>query len=542
MKKARVEYKPASPEPRHATKVDQVLRNKSAYSDPSRPSAGAGYSSPRAPKTIGIPKMTSISRSLNRSSSFGKSVTLGQSFQTPVPMPFRDDGLPDWDAPTLGSYVSFTLENGPLKGRVVVLKRRENGMYVIAEDDHSAKNPADRDKDKSKLSKENNDLSHMNHEAVTEATQEDLDQLNELADITQVAKSAAWTRKEGKNPRGGLNARGRASARAEGHNLKPPVKSGTTLSDIKRRYSFLSRMGGMPGPERDENGKPTRLLLSLQAWGASSKADAKAKAAMLKRRIERMEGSGVHKAQGGRELTPEQIAARNAAIMARLNEEQKLKDAESQARWNRNAPGKELRAVKPNPQKLASFGKADAKTSRHTSKYSEKDLWKLKTATNAADKMAASEIKKVSDSTQIDKGGLGLTWSPDAQALIDAGSGGYMRGPGSKKRARQVARGTNSDSGTAAEEIRRMKSISNARKSAGDLFQGEITAGVGVPTSGRKPPFPMKPKPGDDIAAKSQNVYTEEDRELRKELNISRQLFARSYSHLMNIEKMFKGK
>jgi hypothetical protein len=57
-------------------------------------------------------------------------------------------------------------------------------------------------------------------------------------------------------------------------NLKAPVKSG----DNPRRASFLARMGGMPGPERDEKGKPTRLLLSLQAWGASSKADAKAKA------------------------------------------------------------------------------------------------------------------------------------------------------------------------------------------------------------------------------------------------------------------------
>jgi hypothetical protein len=56
--------------------------------------------------------------------------------------------------------------------------------------------------------------------------------------------------------------------------LKAPVKSG----DNPRRASFLARMGGMPGPERDEKGKPTRLLLSLQAWGASSKADAKAKA------------------------------------------------------------------------------------------------------------------------------------------------------------------------------------------------------------------------------------------------------------------------
>lgn len=93
-------------------------------------------------------------------------------------------------------------------------------------------------------------------------------------------KTPAWQRSEGKNPKGGLNARGRASARAEGMNLRPPVKSG----DNPRRASFLARMGGMPGPERDEKGEPTRLLLSLRAWGASSKADAKAKAAAISAR------------------------------------------------------------------------------------------------------------------------------------------------------------------------------------------------------------------------------------------------------------------
>ena len=94
-------------------------------------------------------------------------------------------------------------------------------------------------------------------------------------------KSPAWTRAAGKNPKGGLNAKGRASYKAEtGGTLKPPVKAG----DNPRRASFLARMGGMPGPERDEAGKPTRLLLSLQAWGASSKADAKAKAAAISAR------------------------------------------------------------------------------------------------------------------------------------------------------------------------------------------------------------------------------------------------------------------
>jgi len=91
--------------------------------------------------------------------------------------------------------------------------------------------------------------------------------------------TAAWTRKEGKSATGGLNAKGRASAKAEGMNLKPPVKSG----DNPRRASFLARMGNMPGPEM-KDGKPTRLLLSLNAWGASSKADAKAKAKAISAR------------------------------------------------------------------------------------------------------------------------------------------------------------------------------------------------------------------------------------------------------------------
>lgn len=83
--------------------------------------------------------------------------------------------------------------------------------------------------------------------------------------------------KAGQNPKGGLNALGRRQA---GGNLKPPVRSG----DNPRRASFLARMGNMPGPERKPNGEPTRLLLSLQAWGASSKADAKAKAKAISAR------------------------------------------------------------------------------------------------------------------------------------------------------------------------------------------------------------------------------------------------------------------
>ena len=93
--------------------------------------------------------------------------------------------------------------------------------------------------------------------------------------------SPAWQRKEGKNPKGGLNEAGRRSAKAEGMNLKRPVKSG----DNPRRASFLARVGNMPGPEY-KNGEPTRLLLSLRAWGASSKADARKKSKAISKRNE----------------------------------------------------------------------------------------------------------------------------------------------------------------------------------------------------------------------------------------------------------------
>ena len=94
-----------------------------------------------------------------------------------------------------------------------------------------------------------------------------------------MAKTPLWQRKGGKNPKGGLNAAGRRSAKAQGMNLKAPVKSG----DNPRRASFLARMGNARGPEY-KDGKPTRLLLSLRAWGASSKADARKKAAAISKR------------------------------------------------------------------------------------------------------------------------------------------------------------------------------------------------------------------------------------------------------------------
>lgn len=216
-----------------------------------------------------------------------KSVTLGHAYNQPLPMPMRSDGMPDWDAPDLGAFVSFVLERGPLKGKVVILKRLPNGMYVIAEDKFHAKDDANREKDKSKLRKEES----SEHQSYTDPAKEleTSDNYGTVEKSRPFSKGEFQNQKKYQNPKGGLNAAGRAAAKRSGHNLKPPVLKAKSLSDMKRQYSFLSRMSGNPGPERDKDGKPTRLLLSLQVWGASSKADAKKKAAALKSKIESME-------------------------------------------------------------------------------------------------------------------------------------------------------------------------------------------------------------------------------------------------------------
>ena len=81
-----------------------------------------------------------------------------------------------------------------------------------------------------------------------------------------MAKTAAWQRKAGKNPKGGLNAKGRRSYnKATGGNLKAPSKK----VGNKRRASFCARMKGMKKKltlaktARDPN---SRINKSLRAW------------------------------------------------------------------------------------------------------------------------------------------------------------------------------------------------------------------------------------------------------------------------------------
>lgn len=82
-------------------------------------------------------------------------------------------------------------------------------------------------------------------------------------------KTPAWQRKEGKNPKGGLNAKGRASAKAQGHNLKPPAPNPKSESDAKRKKSFCARMSGMKAKltsEKTAKDPNSRINKSLRAW------------------------------------------------------------------------------------------------------------------------------------------------------------------------------------------------------------------------------------------------------------------------------------
>jgi len=93
-----------------------------------------------------------------------------------------------------------------------------------------------------------------------------------LEDVTdeELYETAAWRRKEGKNPTGGLNRKGIMSYRREnpGSKLKMAVtgkvKPGSKAA--KRRKSFCARMSGMKGPMKKPNGKPTRKALALRKW------------------------------------------------------------------------------------------------------------------------------------------------------------------------------------------------------------------------------------------------------------------------------------
>ena len=95
----------------------------------------------------------------------------------------------------------------------------------------------------------------------------------ESVDDSELLETAAWRRKEGKSKKGGLNAKGVASYRRENPGSKLQTAVTTKPSKLKpgskaakRRKSFCARMGGVKGPMKKPNGKPTRKALALRKW------------------------------------------------------------------------------------------------------------------------------------------------------------------------------------------------------------------------------------------------------------------------------------
>ena len=80
-----------------------------------------------------------------------------------------------------------------------------------------------------------------------------------------IDEGAAWTKKSGKNEKGGLNEKGRKSYEREnpGSDLKAPSKK----PGNKRRASFCARMKGMRKRQKPSNNTgDDRLSKSLRAW------------------------------------------------------------------------------------------------------------------------------------------------------------------------------------------------------------------------------------------------------------------------------------
>jgi len=85
-----------------------------------------------------------------------------------------------------------------------------------------------------------------------------------------MAKTPAWTRKEGKAESGGLNAKGRASynkANPGKPGLKPPAPNPKTKEDEGRRKSFCARSAGQAKKFPDAAKDPdSRLNKARKAW------------------------------------------------------------------------------------------------------------------------------------------------------------------------------------------------------------------------------------------------------------------------------------
>lgn len=137
--------------------------------------------------------------------------------------------------------------------------------------------------------------------------------------VTRASRSMP---KEGKDPRGGLTAKGRAFfAETEGAHLRPGVMGpADTPEKMVRKGSFLRRHFANPrGPMKDEKGEPTRLALSAHAWGEEvpeTMGDAKklaAEGSELLEKYHEVKGDGKAEKKGAKKVAGKKRAAKKVA-------------------------------------------------------------------------------------------------------------------------------------------------------------------------------------------------------------------------------------
>lgn len=94
--------------------------------------------------------------------------------------------------------------------------------------------------------------------------------VEKLARLLAKQADGAWTREEGQSESGGLNAKGRASLKAQGHDIKPPVTESNPKGErAGRKASFCARMGGMKSKltsSETANDPDSRINKALRKW------------------------------------------------------------------------------------------------------------------------------------------------------------------------------------------------------------------------------------------------------------------------------------
>jgi hypothetical protein len=129
----------------------------------------------------------------------------------------------------------------------------------------------------------------------------------QIIDALRLASGGgAWTRKEGKNPEGGLNEKGRASLRAQGHDIKRPQPEGGARKD-----SFCARMKGMKAKltsSETANDPDSRINKSLRKWNCRADGGS----VMDALRLTRGSGGRSDKKKGDEKTTAPEPARRQA--------------------------------------------------------------------------------------------------------------------------------------------------------------------------------------------------------------------------------------